>query len=194
MDAGGDRGSGSLGLPGAAAILVTGPARSGKSEWAERLAAGSGRSVVYVATAREDPNDAEWCARIAAHRARRPAHWLTVCEPVELETVIVSRDGAGRCLLIDSLGTWAANLIELEDSAWQARVERLLGVLRRTSALVVLVAEETGWGVIPTYAVGRQFRDRLGALVRRLGPRCASTYLVTGGYAVDLARLGTALD
>jgi adenosylcobinamide kinase/adenosylcobinamide-phosphate guanylyltransferase len=180
--------------PGGVAILVTGPARSGKSEWAERLAAESGRSVVYIATAREDPDDADWSARIAAHRARRPTHWLTVCEPVDLETVIEGRDGADLCVLVDSLGTWAANLIDLEETAWQARVEGLLGVLIRTSALVVLVAEETGWGVIPAYTVGRRFRDRLGGLVRRLGPHCASAYLVTGGYAVDLARLGTAVD
>ncbi|MBK5964441.1 bifunctional adenosylcobinamide kinase/adenosylcobinamide-phosphate guanylyltransferase [Thiocystis minor] len=177
-----------------AAILVTGPARSGKSEWAERLACDSGLAVIYVATAREDPNDPDWTARIAAHRVRRPPEWLTLCAPTELESVIEAHAGADQCLLIDSLGTWVANLIELDETAWQARVTRLREVLTRSSALVILVAEETGWGVIPAYPVGRRFRDRLGDLVRRLGSQCAATYLVTGGYAIDLARYGTPLS
>ncbi|MEB3338441.1 MAG: bifunctional adenosylcobinamide kinase/adenosylcobinamide-phosphate guanylyltransferase, partial [Leptolyngbyaceae bacterium] len=53
-------------------ILVTGPARSGKSEWAERLAIASHQSVIYVATASVDPTDLEWQARIEQHRLRRP--------------------------------------------------------------------------------------------------------------------------
>lgn len=172
------------------AILVCGPARSGKSEWAERLAHESGRSVVYVATAREDPEDADWSARIEAHRCRRPEHWSTLCAPTELELALVEHGGSDRCLLVDSLGTWVANLIELEDPLWRDRVERLEAIVDACPALLILVAEETGWGVIPAYPIGRTFRDRLGNLIRRLGPRCASSYLVTGGYALDLSLLG----
>jgi adenosylcobinamide kinase/adenosylcobinamide-phosphate guanylyltransferase len=65
---------------------------------------------------------------------------------------------------------------------------------QRPAAPVILVAEETGWGVIPAYPIGRLFRDRLGGLVRRLGPRCSSTYLVAGGHALDLRRLGVPID
>ncbi|MBK1720396.1 bifunctional adenosylcobinamide kinase/adenosylcobinamide-phosphate guanylyltransferase [Thiocystis violacea] len=177
-----------------AAILVCGPARSGKSEWAERLARDSGRAVVYVATAREDPDDADWSARIQAHRVRRPPDWMTLCAPTELESAIEAHSTSDRCLLVDSLGTWVANLIELSEEDWSSRVEGLLDALERTSALVILVAEETGWGVIPAYPVGRLFRDRLGALARRLGPRCSAAYLVSGGHALDLSRLGVPVD
>ena len=174
-------------------ILVTGPARSGKSEWAERLARESGLSVRYIATAQEDPTDPEWTARIAAHRRRRPADWATLCAPTELRAAIAENDRTDRCLLVDSLGTWVANQLELADPQWQDRVAELLACLGRTSATVILVAEETGWGVIPAYPIGRQFRDRLGNLVRHIGPLCTAAYLVTGGYAIDLRRIGTAL-
>ncbi|NEX19986.1 bifunctional adenosylcobinamide kinase/adenosylcobinamide-phosphate guanylyltransferase [Thiorhodococcus mannitoliphagus] len=177
-----------------AAVLVTGPARSGKSEWAERLALESGRAVVYVATAREDRDDADWMARIEAHRVRRPADWLTLCVPTALEGEIETHSSPDHCLLVDSLGTWVANLLELDDAAWADRVERLLQALARCSGPVILVAEETGWGVIPAYPMGRQFRDRLGGLTRRLGARCSAVYLVAGGHVLDLARLGSPLD
>ena len=50
--------------------LVLGGIRSGKSEYAEGLAATSPR-VRYLATARDDGSDPAWSARIAAHRDRR---------------------------------------------------------------------------------------------------------------------------
>ena len=59
-------------------ILVTGPAKCGKSEWAENLAFESGKPVIYVATARVDPSDSEWQGRIEQHRDRRPSDWVTL--------------------------------------------------------------------------------------------------------------------
>ena len=65
-------------------ILVTGPSRSGKSEWAEHLALERDRPITYIATALKDPNDPEWQARLQAHRDRRPNTWQTVEAPHEL--------------------------------------------------------------------------------------------------------------
>ena len=47
--------------------------------------------------------------------------------------------------------------------------------------------------MVPAYPLGRTFRDRLGYLVRRIGAISTQVYLVTGGYALDLKRLGTPL-
>ncbi|HEY9738125.1 MAG TPA: bifunctional adenosylcobinamide kinase/adenosylcobinamide-phosphate guanylyltransferase, partial [Trichocoleus sp.] len=55
--------------------LVTGPTRSGKSEWAEHLAQQSGKSVVYIATSQVAADDLEWAARLEKHRQRRPTTW-----------------------------------------------------------------------------------------------------------------------
>ena len=56
--------------------LVLGGTRSGKSRYAEDLLPAT-EPVRYVATARRSTDDAEWMARIKAHRARRPEAWIT---------------------------------------------------------------------------------------------------------------------
>ena len=173
-------------------ILVTGPARSGKSELAEKLALESGKTVIYVATATENSNDPEWQQRIEKHRQRRPEDWVTRDVPIELSTNL-RQISPQSLILIDSLGTWVANLLETDDLDWEKICAELLKLIPQIQADLVFVAEETGWGVIPAYPLGRKFRDRLGNLVRRLGAKCDTVYLVTGGYVLNLSQLGTPL-
>ncbi len=169
--------------------LVTGPARSGKSEWAEALATESGKAVIYVATSSVDPEDLDWQQRVELHRDRRPAHWQLQEVPIAVPAAILAAT-AQDCLLIDSLGTWLANLLEQDDATWQSTVQALVASLRQTPATVILVSEETGWGVVPAYPIGRLFRDRLGYLTRQVGTVAGAVYLVVAGYAVDVKALG----
>ena len=177
-------------------ILVTGPARSGKSEWAEQLAQQTAtiqsQQVIYIATAQSDPDDAEWQARIEQHKQRRPAQWCVREVPIALAQSI-GQHSESHCLLIDSLGTWLANLIEQDIGTWNESQGELIAALKQTSADVVLVAEETGWGVVPSYKVGRTFRDRLGTLSRRIGELATDVYLVTSGYAINVSAIGSAI-
>lgn len=176
-------------LPSRQIILVTGAACSGKSEWAETLASQMQCPVTYLATARECSTDAEWQARIERHRRRRPCHWQTLEVPLALSEAIV-RGEPPCCLLVDSLGTWVANLLEQEDGEWQQTVKQLLASLESSTADIIFVAEETGWGVVPAYKAGRLFRNRLGHLSRLIGSAASATYLVTGGHALNLSQLG----
>ncbi|NJS10279.1 MAG: bifunctional adenosylcobinamide kinase/adenosylcobinamide-phosphate guanylyltransferase [Microcoleus sp. CSU_2_2] len=173
-------------------ILVTGPARSGKSEWAETIATGLGKQVIYVATGRVDEADFEWQSRIEQHRSRRPDSWTTLEVPIDLPAVIRSAC-ASDCLLIDSIGTWTANILEKEQTVWEQMQQDAIASLKSAVADVILVAEETGWGVVPAYSSGRLFRDRLGTLVRQIGAISDTVYLVTGGHALNLSAIGTPL-
>ncbi|MFM7528804.1 MAG: bifunctional adenosylcobinamide kinase/adenosylcobinamide-phosphate guanylyltransferase [Nodosilinea sp.] len=172
--------------------LVTGPARSGKSEWAEQLAINSQQPVIYLATAALHPQDQEWQARLARHRQRRPADWQLWEVPLALPAAI-AKAAPGHCLLVDSLGTWLANLLDQEEATWEGHLQALVDSLQGTPNPVILVAEETGWGVVPAYPMGRLFRDRLGHLTRRVGAITDAVYLVVAGYAVDLRQVGTPL-
>lgn len=174
-------------------ILVTGPSRSGKSEWAEKLAEKQNHPVIYVATALENPDDPEWQQRIEKHRCRRPSHWQTLSVPYDL-CATIEQAKPHYCLLIDSLGTWVANGLEKDHQTWQGITTRLLETIQQTSVDLIFVAEETGWGVIPAYPLGRLFRDRLGYLTRQIGAIVDTTYLVTGGHVLNLSLLGETLD
>lgn len=181
-------------------ILVTGPARSGKSEWAEQLATQTNLPVTYIATAQADPSDLEWQQRIEAHRQRRSQNWQTVEAPTNLAKAlqIQASEPAPRCLLIDSLGTWLANYLEQADTEWHQTQQDLLQTVQQIRQQahhrLLFVAEETGWSVVPAYPLGRLFRDRMGTLTRRLGAIADAVYLVTGGYALDLTQLGQPID
>ncbi|MCT7948728.1 bifunctional adenosylcobinamide kinase/adenosylcobinamide-phosphate guanylyltransferase [Ancylothrix sp. C2] len=170
--------------------LVTGPARSGKSEWAEYLAQNSAKSVIYLATSTLDASDGEWISRIDLHRQRRPANWTTVEVPVELSAALRLNAGPENCLLVDSLGTWVANLLELDNASWESTLSDLILSAGQLAGEIIFVAEETGWGVVPAYPAGRLFRDRLGTLSRRLGTIADAVYLVTGGHVLNLSLLG----
>jgi adenosylcobinamide kinase/adenosylcobinamide-phosphate guanylyltransferase len=140
-------------------ILVTGAARSGKSEWAEALVTAREKPGIYIATAQADSTDPEWQARIEQHRLRRPSSWQTL-EVSEQLVATIETARPPSCLLIDSLGTWVANFLHQDNNSWEKKTTQLLKSLQESTVDVILVAEETGWGVVPAYSTGRQFRAR----------------------------------
>jgi adenosylcobinamide kinase/adenosylcobinamide-phosphate guanylyltransferase len=172
--------------------LVIGGARSGKSEWAEYLALNSGLPVVYVATAQDYPNDLEWQRRIKIHQERRPKDWQVHLIPVALGEFL-STCSAGQTVLIDSLGTWVSNCLDQSEADWQKCQESFIAHLQSCPSQVILVGEETGWGVVPAFSSARLFRDRLGQLTRQVGGISNAVYLVLAGYSLRLDRLGEKL-
>jgi len=172
-------------------VLVLGGARSGKSARAELRLAGE-PDVTYVAAGAGRADDAEWAARVAAHRARRPAWWRTT-ETTDLAGVLAAARGA---LLIDGIGTWLAAVLG-ECGAWAgggdrwaarlaARTEELVRAWRQTRARVVAVSDEAGLGVVPGTRAGRLFRDELGRLNQALAAESEETELVIAGRALPL--------
>lgn len=166
--------------------LVLGPARSGKSRWAEHLARLSGLAIFYVATGPQPSgDDPAWHGRVMAHRERRPPDWTTLEVGVELGPVLDALQPPGLAL-VDSLGTWVAGGLDLDANAWTDHCTGLVTSLSTCAVPVVLVSEQTGWGVVPPTAIGGLFRDRLGALEQQLEPLCDALWLVVAGRALDL--------
>jgi len=171
--------------------LLTGPVRSGKSTFALELARESGCEPVYVATAAIDPADPEMTERVARHRAERGAMRTIETGAAggpSLESVLRTA-APGEVLIVDSLGTWLSAFV-VEGAAVAPAAAGLLAACAASAADIIVVAEETGWGVVPAYPLGRLFRDELGRLTATLARRADRAYLVVAGYAVDLHRVG----
>ncbi|MBS7661338.1 bifunctional adenosylcobinamide kinase/adenosylcobinamide-phosphate guanylyltransferase [Pseudomonas lalucatii] len=165
--------------------LILGGARSGKSRLAERLAGESGLAVTYIATGQA--LDGEMAARIREHRARRPAHWALVEEPLALARVLAEQAGEGRCLLVDCLTLWLSNLLMLDDQArLDAEREALLECLHALPGRVILVSNETGLGVVPLGELTRRYVDEAGWLHQALAERCGRVTLTVAGLPLVL--------
>ena len=170
-------------------LLVLGGTRSGKSAHAESVAATTGTGVVYVATARRDPDDAEMTARIAAHRDRRPNEWVTE-ETDEIARVLVEHPHS--TVLVDDLGGWLTRRMDATlgwtdgGSAVADETDALIAAVAEHPGPVVLVSPEVGLGVVPETLSGRVFADVIGSLNRRLAQVCDSAVLVVAGRALPL--------
>jgi adenosyl cobinamide kinase/adenosyl cobinamide phosphate guanylyltransferase len=147
--------------------------------------------VRYLATARRWPGDVEWDARIAAHRARRPAGWTTVEEP-DVTTEV--RAASAVPLLVDDLATWLTGVLD-DAGAWERpevpgvvgeRVAALVDAVAASRGRVVLVSAEVGLGVVPSTRAGRVFRDELGALNAALAAVCNEVLLLVAGLPLRL--------
>ncbi|MFZ5596748.1 MAG: bifunctional adenosylcobinamide kinase/adenosylcobinamide-phosphate guanylyltransferase [Bacillota bacterium] len=183
-------------------VLILGGARSGKSEFAEAMAAAMGGRVTYIATlAAGDP---EMARRIAAHRERRPKEWITVEEARDVPREIESAGKESGVLLVDCLTGWISNLLldeslpfpgasDPEKEAYvEARVKDLALAAAGSGASVIIVSNEAGMGLVPPYPLGRLFRDVSGKANRYLASLADEVYLVVAGLAVEIKSLAKA--
>ena len=165
--------------------LILGGARSGKSRLAEHMAQESQLAVTYIATAQAQ--DVEMAQRIAAHRARRPAHWACIEEPLALADTLKTHAAAGRCLLVDCLTLWLTNLLLHPDSAvFDRERAALLDALSDLPGQIILVSNETGLGVMPLGELTRRYCDEAGVLHQELATRCEQVLLTVAGIPLTL--------
>jgi adenosylcobinamide kinase/adenosylcobinamide-phosphate guanylyltransferase len=168
--------------------LVLGGIRSGKSRWAEQAieaAAGPQRAVTYVATA-AGRDDAEFAARIATHRARRPSTWHTV-ESADVPAVLRAHSAP---TLVDDVGNWLTTTMDRR-GAWDGGsvaddIEDLVGAVTQFPDPLVLVSPEVGLTVVPSTRAGRLFADALGTLNQRLAAVCDRVVLVVAGLPMTV--------
>src|SRR5262245_22942826 len=177
--------------------LVVGGVRSGKSRFAEQLAAGH-TPVTYLATAQA--GDEEMARRIARHRERRSRRtppWQTVEEPWDVPAAAAAALAAGGegdpCVLVECLTLWVTNLLlglpgrpGLPDDEVLARVEALARARNGGRGRLIVVSNEVGWGVMPANALARRFGDVLGEANQRLAAAADEVYGCLAGLPVRL--------
>lgn len=180
-------------------VLVVGGARSGKSDYAQRLAGRLSKRVLYVATA--TAGDEEMAERIAHHRAERPATWDTAEAPLNVAPAVREVLSGHGAVLLDCLTMLASNVLlahEAEPATAEARLladlDALCDLCAARGAALVIVSNEVGMGVVPAYPLGRAYRDMLGRANQRVARRADRVLLLVAGIPVDIKALSRALS
>lgn len=178
--------------------LILGGARSGKSFYAEKLASKRGDHVLYVATAQAF--DEEMAARIAAHRAQRPANWRTLEAPRDVGHAIAQTlENSAQTpdvILLDCLTLLTNNVLltlpepvtqEQADAALMAEVDGLLAVHNAGADTEwIIVSNEVGLGIVPAYPLGRVYRDALGRANQRLAAAADEVLFMVSGLPMTV--------
>lgn len=173
--------------------IVTGGARSGKSEFAESLIKGD---AIYIATA--ENFDDEMDLRIKKHVKRREEssiNWRTV----ECLKKFDGLSGDEKYVLFDSLGVFISNIMfsktaddlsdeSIEETILEVRkeLEYLLDWARENDKELVIVTDEVGMSIIPESKVARVYRDLIGTINKEVAAKCDRAYFVCMGIEVRL--------
>ena len=178
--------------------LLTGGAAAGKSRLAVRLARASNGPVVVIATA--EARDDEMAERIRRHQRERPQEWVTVEEPLELESALASAP-EDAVALVDCLTLWVSNSIErgLTVDELLDRAAKAAFVAASRPGGTIAVTNEVGSGIVPSNALARRYREALGAVNATWAEAADRSFLVVAGGVVPLSTpdslgLGSAED
>jgi adenosylcobinamide kinase/adenosylcobinamide-phosphate guanylyltransferase len=173
-------------------ILITGGSRSGKSEYAQRLAEALVGRRVYVATC--PPLDEEMRDRIRRHQqARARSDWHTIEETIDLVGAL--GDAANYdVVLVDCLTLWVNNLMfqaeqehkEMTEETISSHTHELIAACHRFSSTTVFVTNEVGMGIVPGDPVSRRFRELAGRCNQVMAAAAHEVTLVVSGLPLHL--------
>jgi adenosylcobinamide kinase / adenosylcobinamide-phosphate guanylyltransferase len=171
--------------------LILGGARSGKSTYAEKLAAEAGGSILYVATA--EAGDEEMAARIKKHKRERPLNWRTLELPAGVGRFMTQYPVPADLVLVDCLTLLVTNVLlaaspdpdYLDEAAGEtavaAEINELLHAIQQSQSHWIIVSNEVGLGLVPPYPLGRLYRDALGRANQQLAQAADHvTFMVAG--------------
>ena len=161
--------------------LVSGGVRSGKSEFAEYLASKE-KKVTYVALSQCRPNDKLWEKKIIVHKLRRPKSWKLI-ETENLIPIIKNDIGV---LLVDSLGGFIVNNLNKREDDWTNCLNDLLHYLINYKSNIIIVGEQTGWGLVSEYDIGNLYNDRLGICLKEITKISKENWITINGKAIQL--------
>jgi len=167
-------------------IFIAGGARSGKSTFAQKVAARKGKKVVFIATC--IPRDKEMKKRVMLHKKSRPRHWKTIEEDKRIAPVLKKLHGKYDVVIIDCMALFISNL--LGDGKSLDKIEKQIANLAKSLAKAaftsIVVSNEVGEGIVPANALARDFRDMLGITNQVMAKYADSVYIMHMGIANQL--------
>ncbi|MDY6083851.1 MAG: bifunctional adenosylcobinamide kinase/adenosylcobinamide-phosphate guanylyltransferase [Dialister sp.] len=188
-------------------ILVLGGARSGKSEFAEKLITKTAKgSIGYIATSQI--LDEEMKYRVILHQKRRPAEWKTYEIMHEAGDKIESILAGADSILFDCVTMYVNNMLmdhlthASEETLGVSDLEMLQNNLRRDlgkmfahikdcqGKTILFVSDELGMGIVPANAMSRVYRDLVGLANQYIAKWADKVYLSIAGITIELKERG----
>ena len=184
--------------------LITGGARSGKSRFAELLAAHAKRPVIYIATTQIW--DEEMALRVKKHQQQRPSTWRLIEEPRNIRDTLIQLKDEDGVILLDCVTLWLTNLLlagnlqndndlfnnELEPQILDM-VKDVAQLAREIKPQVIFVSNEVGQGIVPEYPLARAYRDLAGRSNQILAHSADQVYMVVAGFPMEIKHSGEKL-
>lgn len=178
-------------------VMVTGGARSGKSEFAERYVLHYSPKCDYIATA--EILDEEMAERVRLHRERRDERWVNHEAPYHADRTFAELGEATGAVLFDCLTIYMCNLFYGKDAPQGSFLERcdyvfteidkLIVAAQKCDKRVVFVTNEVGSGIVPDNQMAREYRDLAGWVNQRVAETADKVFLCVAGQAVDVKKL-----
>lgn len=178
-------------------ILCSGGARSGKSEFAERLALATEGPKAYVATGQAF--DEEMVDRIKKHQERRGKIWNNFEVPLHLADEWENISQSADVILIDCLTMFTTNHMmaygsirgqedanRLEQTILSELDTLLDSIQSCEGKTVIFVTNEIGLGIVPDNKLARYFRDIAGRVNRAVASVADKLYLTISGVTIEL--------
>jgi len=163
--------------------LITGGQRSGKSNYAQRLALSLSDNPVYLATSRIW--DEEHRRRIERHQVDRGEEWINIEEEKKLSL----HNFTDKVVLVDCVTLWATNFFfdnnsDVELSLTQIKEE--FDELILQDARFIFVTNEIGLGGTSENKIQRQFTDLQGWVNQYIASHSDTVYLMVSGIPLKV--------
>ncbi len=168
-------------------LLITGGARSGKSDYAQKRAEQLSGEHFFIATC--PTVDQEMDDRIKRHQQDRAnGMWQTIEEEIDIHRKIDTLPNNSVCLL-DCLTLWVNNLMYraelantmLTEDIVATYVTTLLAAANKYQGTLICVSNEVGMGVVPDNPTARKYRDCVGRCNRLIAAAADEVILVSCG-------------
>ncbi len=164
-------------------IYISGGQRSGKSEFAEKLALKYSDDPFYIATSRKW--DAGHEERIKAHQERRKENWRNVEEEKFISEVKLD----GGTALLDCVTLWITNFFD--DAAYNGETAlkeamKEWDLFQEQEGIVIVVSNELGMGLHPVEKGGRDFLDLHGKINQYIAGMAREAYFMVSGNPLKI--------
>ena len=162
-------------------ILILGGARSGKSNFAIKLAQRRKCKVGFVPTC--IPLDKEMKERIKIHKKTRPGNWETFEADKDMLGILKKITPKFKVTVIDCLTLFISGLMmkKLKESRIKDTTKQLLEILIKSKNISIVVSNEVGLGIVPGTKMGRDFRDIAGRINQIVAKAADEVYFLVSG-------------